>query len=295
MKPEAPTIAPGTVRDPALPRSDRTAPRHTEEDLVPLDPDHPGFRDEEYRRRRNEIARLALGYRTGDAVPRVVYTEGEQAVWRTVWEHLAPLHVRYACREWRQSAAILDLDRARIPQLSEVNERLTMGSGFQMIPVAGLIAGRHFLSEMGRGVFLSTQYVRHHTVPLYTPEPDVVHELVGHAAGLFHPAIASLSRLFGAAAARASDADMKKLELVYWYTLEFGLVVEDGVRKTYGAGLLSSFGELARIDEHPDVRPFDPEAAGAIPYDPTQYQKTLFESPSFEALTADLSAWLQRI
>lgn len=290
-----PTIAPGTHEDPASSRSDGAAPMHREEDLVALDPDHPGFRDEAYRRRRNEIARRALSYRPGDPLPEVEYTDGEQAVWRTVWEHLAPLHERYACSEFRQSAAMLALDRTRIPRLAEVNDRLTMGSGFRMLPVAGLIAGRNFLSEMGRGVFLATQYVRHHTVPLYTPEPDVVHEMVGHAAGLFHPAIASLSRLFGAAAARASDADLKKLELVYWYTLEFGLVLEDDRRKTFGAGLLSSFGELARIEQHPDVRAFDPEEAGSIPYDPTQYQKTLFVSPSFEALVADLTAWLQAI
>ena len=56
-----------------------------------------------------------------------------------------------------------------------------------MLPVAGLVSGRMFLGMMGKGVFLSTQYMRHHSVPLYTPEPDVVHELVGHAASLFHP------------------------------------------------------------------------------------------------------------
>ena len=61
-------------------------------ELVPLDPDHPGFKDPVYRSRRNAIAKLALEYRDGDPLPRVEYTEDEQAVWRTVWEHLAPLH-----------------------------------------------------------------------------------------------------------------------------------------------------------------------------------------------------------
>ena len=72
-----------------------------------------------------------------------------------------------------------------------------------MLPVAGLIQGRSFLSAMSQGVFLSTQYMRHHSVPFYTPEPDVIHELVGHAASLFHPDIVRLSRLFGEAARRA--------------------------------------------------------------------------------------------
>jgi phenylalanine-4-hydroxylase len=73
-----------------------------------------------------------------------------------------------------------------------------------MLPVGGLISGRAFLSAMGHGVFLSTQYMRHHSVPLYTPEPDVVHELVGHAASLFHPGLVKLSRRFGEAAWRVT-------------------------------------------------------------------------------------------
>jgi len=264
------------------------------EELVPLDPDHPGFKDPVYRARRNAIARLALDYRDGDPLPPVDYTEDEQAVWRTVWEHLAPLHERAACREWKESSAALALDRRRVPQLAVVNEALKRGAGFRMLPVAGLVSGRMFLGMMGKGVFLSTQYMRHHSVPLYTPEPDVVHELVGHAASLFHPGVVRLSRRFGEAAWRVDDAALKRLELVYWYTLEFGLVEEDGARKAYGAGLLSSFGELGTFEENAEIRPLDCDEAAAIPYDPTQYQKLLYVSPSFERMVEDVSAWLER-
>ena len=147
---------------------------------------------------------------------------------------------------------------------------------------------------MGKGVFLSTQYMRHHSVPLYTPEPDVVHELVGHAASLFHPGIVKLSRRFGEAAWRVDDAALKRLELVYWYTLEFGLVEEDGVLKAFGAGLLSSFGELGSFETHAEIRPLDCDEAASIPYDPTQYQKVLYASPSFERMVEDVSSWLEQ-
>lgn len=276
------------AHDPAVPHAGGT------DELVPLDPDHPGFKDPVYRARRNAIARLALEYREGDPLPRVGYTEDEHAVWRTVWEHLAPLHEKAACREWKESSAALALDRGRVPQLAEVNEALKRGAGFRMLPVAGLVQGRTFLGMMGKGVFLSTQYMRHHSVPLYTPEPDVVHELVGHAASLFHPGIVALSRRFGEAAWRVDDAALKRLELVYWYTLEFGLVVEDGARKAYGAGLLSSFGELGTFEENAEIRPLDCDEAASIPYDPTQYQKVLFVSPSFPRMVEDVSAWLAR-
>jgi phenylalanine-4-hydroxylase len=265
-----------------------------EGEIVRLDPDHPGFKDPVYRARRNEIARLALAYREGDPLPHVDYTPEEQDVWRLTWERLGPLHETHACRQWRESSRVLALDRVRVPQLADVNVTLER-SGFRMLPVAGLIQGRGFLSAMAQGAFLSTQYMRHHSVPFYTPEPDVIHELVGHAASLFHPDIVRLSRLFGEAARRASDEGMRRLELVYWYTLEFGLVEEDGVLRTYGAGALSSFGEMERMRTKAALRELDFLDASARPYDPTQYQPVLYVSPSWDRMVADVSDWLKTI
>jgi phenylalanine-4-hydroxylase len=265
-----------------------------EDEIVRLDPDHPGFKDPVYRVRRNDIARLALAYREGDPLPRVDYTPEEQAAWALTWERLGPLHETYACREWLESSRVLALDRRRVPDFTGVNVTLSH-SGFRMLPVAGLISGRGFLSAMAQGVFLSTQYMRHHSVPFYTPEPDVIHELVGHAASLFHPDIVRLSRLFGEAARGASDEAMKRLELVYWYTLEFGLVEEGGVLKTYGAGILSSFGEIEGLTTKAQLRPLDFAAASTLPYDPTQYQPVLFVSPSWDRMVGDVSDWLKTI
>lgn len=265
-----------------------------EGEIVRLDPDHPGFKDPVYRRRRNEIAKLALAYRDGEPIPCVDYTPEEQAVWRLTWERLGPLHDRYACREWRESSRVLALDRDRVPQLPEVNLRLA-GSGFRMLPVAGLISGRGFLSAMAQGVFLSTQYMRHHSVPFYTPEPDVIHELVGHAASLFHPEVVRLSRLFGEAARRADEPAMGRLERAYWYTLEYGLVREEGAIRTYGAGILSSFGEMERFEREAEIRPLDLDDAAARPYDPTRYQPVLYLSESFGEMARDVTAWLAAV
>jgi phenylalanine-4-hydroxylase len=263
-----------------------------EEDLVALDQDHPGFRDPVYRNRRNQIARLALDYVIGGPIPRVEYNDAEHAVWRTVWEKLTPLHERFACREYLQSRDRLALDRARIPQLADVNARLEPQTGFRMIPVAGLVSSRVFLSNLGQRVFLSTQYIRHASQPLYTPEPDVVHELVGHAGTLCDPTLASLNRLFGEAAAQVDDATLDAMERIYWYTMEFGLVDQGGASKAYGAGLLSSFGELERFAAAAEIRPFDPEEAAARPYDPTTYQAVLYRVPDFASLAHDVRAWL---
>jgi phenylalanine-4-hydroxylase len=262
-----------------------------ENELVKLNPDHPGFRDLAYRARRDAIARLALDYREGDPPPLVTYTDQEHAVWRTVWENLGPLHRTRAIREWRAGAAELSLDTRAVPQLVEVDQKLKR-PGMQMLPVAGLISARGFLSCLGRSVFLSTQYMRHHSRPLYTPEPDVIHELIGHATSFFDEDFVRLSRLFGEAALVADAATLARLERVYWYTLEFGLAREGDEVKAYGAGLLSSYGELGGFESRSKLEPFDLEKVSRTPYDPTNYQAVLFVAPSFRQMAREVGRWL---
>lgn len=272
-----------------------TEARPKNKHLVELDRDHPGFRDPAYRRRRDEIARVAREYRDGDPVPRVVYSDEEHAVWREVWRQLTPLHEELACATYLGASARLALDRETVPQLADVNLPLLASTGFSMTPVAGLVDPRTFLEYLGRDVFLSTQYMRHFSRPLYTPEPDVVHELVGHAATLLDPDFVALNRAFGDAV-RDADADTEQaLIRVYWWTIEFGVLYERGALKAYGAGLLSSFGELGGIRRHGDVRALDLDEAAATPFDPTDYQRVLFVAKSFDAMAADVCAWLSQV
>ena len=264
--------------------------------LVELDADHPGFHDAVYRRRRNDIARAALEYREGDPVPRVEYSGEEHEVWREVWRHLDPLHAKYACREYLEVSRRVALARQRIPQLVEVNAVIEPMHGFRMTPVAGLVTAGAFLTKLARTTFLSTQYMRHHSVPLYTPEPDVVHELIGHAATFGHERFVDLNRAFGAAAVRASSDDtIEKIGRLYWFTLEFGVVREGDAVKVYGAGLLSSFGELGRFEREKELQPWNVDAIADTEYDPTHYQEKLFVAPSFDVMQRDVTAWLERV
>lgn len=262
--------------------------------LVMLDRDHPGFRDLEYRRRRDEIAALALQHHEGQRAPRVEYTPEEHQVWAEVWRQLAPLHDDLACRGWREASSRLGLPRTHIPQFEELNERLFPACGVRLSPVAGLVTPRVFLEHLAEGIFLATQYMRHCSRPLYTPEPDVIHELIGHGPALFEQTTVDLQRAFGRAVARASPAQEQALIRVYWWTLEFGVVLEQGAHKAYGAGLLSSFGELGVFQERATLRPFDLDEMAATPFDPTDYQAHLFVARSFEHVVADLTAWLGR-
>ncbi len=262
--------------------------------IVRLSPDHPGFRDAEYRARRNRIARLALEYRAGEAIPDAPYTEEEHGVWRAVWRALEPAHARHACAEYLECVRRLELPRERIPQMREVSAKVEACSGFRLEPVAGLVEPRVFLESLARGVFLSTQYIRHHSAPLYTPEPDVAHEVVGHAVTLASEHLAELNRLFGEAVRRTRSAEaLERLSRVYWFTVEFGVLREGGEVKAYGAGLLSSAGELGAMRDA-ELRPLDLEAASRTDYDPTRYQPVLFRADSFGELRLRLGDFLVR-
>lgn len=260
--------------------------------IVRLDPDHPGFRDAEYRRRRNQIAQIAVLYHPRDPIPDAPYTPEEHQVWATIWQALQPAHQAHACAEYRECLTKLNFAPDRIPQLREVNEKVQAISGFRLEPVAGLVQPRVFLENLADGVFLCTQYIRHHSTPLYTPEPDVVHEIIGHGVTLASERLAELNRLFGKAVKRTQSAsELEKLSRVYWFTIEFGVLREDGEVKAYGTGLLSSAGEMAEMHEA-QLRPLDLDAAANEKYDPTHFQPILFCADSFNQMYERLRTYL---
>lgn len=262
--------------------------------IVQLDPDHPGFRDHEYRARRNRIAEIALSYRPGEAIPDAPYTAEEHQGWQVVWRALQPAHQEHACAEYLAAVRRLNFEPDRIPQLGEVSRKVEAISGFRLEPVAGLVAPRVFLESLANGVFLCTQYIRHHSTPLYTPEPDVVHEIVGHAVTLASERLAQLNRLFGEAVRRAQSPEvLDQLARLYWFTIEFGVLREEGKVKAYGTGLLSSAGELEAMHKA-RLRPLDLQAIPRQEYDPTHFQPVLFCADSFDAMYQTLGEYLVR-
>jgi phenylalanine-4-hydroxylase len=258
---------------------------------VHLADDHPGANDPEYRRRRNEIAAAALAWRPGEPIPQVEYTEEEHAIWRTVARELAPKHERLAIRAFRDAKARLALPDDHVPQLDEVTERLEPLTGFRFHPAAGLVPLDEFYGSLADRVFHSTQYLRHPSGPLYTPEPDIVHEVIGHGNLLADPAIADVKRLAGEAARRCTTPEsLQYVADVFWFTIEFGVMWEAGELRCYGAGLLSSYGEIEEF-RGADIRPVDFHEMATLEYDITHYQPILFACDGMGELTDRLGGF----
>jgi phenylalanine-4-hydroxylase len=260
---------------------------------VHLAHDHPGANDPVYRRRRGEIAAAALAWKPGEPAPRIEYTDAEQNVWRTVCRETAPKHDRHAVSEYRDALARVDLPTDRVPSLDEVSARIEPISGWRYVPAAGLVPLREFYGSLEQRVFHSTQYVRHPDVPLYTPEPDIIHEVLGHGHLLATPTFGALHRLAGVATNRLRDEDnLRFLSKVFWFTLEFGVVVEDGDLRAYGAGILSSYGEIDEFRgmEH---RPLDLVEMGTADYDITAYQPVLYRAESVDEIVAVVGGFFE--
>lgn len=256
-----------------------------------LPKEHPGRHDPAYRARRARIATVGASYQSGDPIPDVGYSTEEDEVWRVVSAELAVKHREYACAEYLSGAERLVLPAQRVPQLREVDQRLHGLTGFHINPVPGLVPTRTFYGSLATRTFLSTQYIRHHSVPFYTPEPDIIHEVIGHAAMLANPVFADLYQAAGRASLRATtEVSLDVFSRVFWFTLEFGVLHEGGELKAYGAGLLSSYGEIDVFREA-EIRPWDLGAMARQDYDITRYQPVLFAAASSAQCLSDLHAF----
>lgn len=264
------------------------------EDIEELHLDHPGANDPDYRKRRDYIAACAKQFRETGKITDIDYTEQEQDIWRHVAGKLEELHKKHASPFYLRAKNDLGITNDRIPQLTEMSRRLTELTGFRLAPIEGLVETRGFLSWLSYRVMLSTQYIRHHSRPDYTPEPDIVHEIIGHQPMFTNPNFADYSQFVGHGARIANDEQLEALGRLYWFTVEFGLVEHEGDIKAYGAGLLSSYGELVNaFSDNVERRPFDLDEVISTPYDYSDMQPILYVIPSYAELKEQTRKYIE--
>jgi phenylalanine-4-hydroxylase len=259
------------------------------ETLPILDLDHPGANDQEYRKRREKIAAAAIKFHKNkeNKIPLVPYISKEDKLWQSISKKLHHLHQNWASDIYLTACNSLNIPDKKVPSLRRLNAQLRE-HGFKLEPINGLISPREFFKKLGQNTMLCTQYIRHHSCPEFTPEPDIIHEVRGHVPMFTNPKIRKINQLIGKAAIWVNDAQLLQLERLYWYTLEYGLIEENGQIKALGAGLLGGISELTNaFKANADIKPFNTQELINTDYNYSFKQPLFFVIPSLDFLITE--------
>ena len=263
-----------------------------------LEPGHPGLGDEGYIQRRKELFALCRKHRLENLGPPLIdYTAEETRIWREVSPTLDELHVQYACRIYLDAKRELAITRDEIPQLRHLSDRVQRETNMHLVPAEGALPYRTFYEYIAQRGFPVTQFIRHGSHPEFTPEPDMIHDCLGHVPPLMNQDYAELLTLIGKAAATTRTGEqLLALKRFSWFSIEFGLIDEAGATKVFGAGILSSTGEIPYSINSPEVtrEPFVTDVVINTDYDPSRMQDHLFIAPSFPFLRRELEALVRR-
>jgi phenylalanine-4-hydroxylase len=267
-------------------------------DRLELEPDHPGINDPEYVARRQFQFDLVRQHRLNRLPPPLIeYTPWETKLWQEVSPKLDELHQKHASEIYLKAKRDLAITSDVIPQLRHLSERLTRETNMHLTPAEGALPYRVFYESIaGRG-FPVTQFLRHPSHPEFTPEPDMIHDCLGHVPPLMNQDYAELLALIGKAAAATPHGDqVLALKRFSWFSIEFGLIEEHGEVKVFGSGILSSTGEIPHslFSPHARRRPFVTADVIRQDYDPSHMQVDFFIAPSFKFLRQELEALVKR-
>jgi phenylalanine-4-hydroxylase len=214
------------------------------------------------------------------------YTAEEHDVWSILYRRRMAELERTGSRVFLDGAEAIGLRPDAVPDLEDVNRRLAPRTGWSAVPVGGFIPAREFFGSLAQRRFPTTIIVRPREQLDYLPEPDIFHDVFGHVPLHADAVFADFLQEFGRMAARAEgDDQVTAMARLFWFTVEFGLVREDGEVKVYGSGLISSAGDAANaLGPACDRRPFSLDAVMAQPFEIDRFQDVLFVVETFEQL-----------
>ncbi len=206
------------------------------------------------------------------------YTPDEHDVWRTLYRRQWKLLPNRVVNSFLDGLGKLEIAADGIPDFNRLNEILHAASGWQIVAVPGLVPDDVFYTHMAARRFPAGNFIRRPDQLDYIEEPDVFHDVFGHAPLLMNPTFADYIHAYAELALRTDPADLFRLARLYWFTVEFGLIATGHGPRIYGAGIVSSAGESVFSLESPSPHriAFDIHRVLRTDYRIDDYQSTYF-------------------
>jgi phenylalanine-4-hydroxylase len=214
------------------------------------------------------------------------YTLEQHATWAELVGRRMQQIEAHACREYVEGFHKIGLRSDTLPNLDEVNKRLQPLTGWRATPVSGFLPPDAFFAMLAARQFPTTTWLRSRTSLDYIPEPDIFHDVFGHVPMHAHPVFADFLQHYGEICAGLADKDaLERMGRLFWFTVEFGVIWQDGSYRLYGSGLISSQGESDYVIEGgPEIRPFNIDQVLNQEFSTSEMQRVLYAVESFEQI-----------
>lgn len=225
------------------------------------------------------------------------YTDEQHAVWAELVGRVLPNVERHAALEYLEGFQIIGLQPDRLPNLAEITRRLGPRTGWSSTPVSGFLPAPAFFEMLANRLFPTTTWLRSRDSLEYTPEPDIFHDVFGHVPMHAHKVFGDFLEHYGRVCSSVSDREvLEKLGRLFWYTVEFGLIRQDGEIKAYGSGVISSHGECRNVIKGGcEIHSFSLDEVLSTPVKVDELQKVLFAVSSFDQIYEAMHEAEQRV
>ncbi|OWP64192.1 phenylalanine 4-monooxygenase [Hymenobacter amundsenii] len=221
------------------------------------------------------------------------YTDADQHVWQLLFDRQMTLLPGRAADDFLEGVRQVGFTRNAIPDFREVNPRLLEQTGWELVVVPGIVDDTVFFGLLANRQFPATTWLRTLEQLDYLEEPDMFHDVFGHVPLLTNPGFAAFLQALGAAAVQHGTGRPEVLEMftrLYWFTAEFGLVQQPEGLRIYGAGLLSSHGEVKfSLSDQPTRLPFSLRGVLETPFEKDKFQDLYFVLDNMEQLPESLT------
>lgn len=214
------------------------------------------------------------------------YTPEQHAIWADLVARVLPELQEHAAREYLDGFDTIGLQRHQLPDLALISARLEPRTGWQSTPVSGFLPAAAFFEMLASRHFPTTTWIRSRDSLEYTPEPDIFHDVFGHVPMHAHPIFADFLQHYGRVCASIADPLLlEKLGRLFWYTVEFGVIRQNGTLKVYGSGLISSHRECQHVlNGQCATHKFSLDEVIRTPVKVDELHKLLFAVDSFDQI-----------